>query len=177
MTGATPCKSALLPVTGTGALRPAPSSERATIAVMDSATNVTRSTPSERVKRRCKATNAMGQPCRSPTVGGDGYCSAHRDGGARMVELGRLGGKASVKAKQDKERHARDRLRRHVDRHFDKVWAAFEAGLDSADPSVRFRAASQLLSQAYGSPAASVVEEAEPAVFILESAFPKPDDS
>jgi hypothetical protein len=114
----------------------------------------------------------MGQACRAPTVGDDGWCSAHRPG-SNMAELGRLGGKASVKAKQDKERHARDRLRRRVDRDFDKVYSAFMAGLESPDPSVRFRAASQLLSQAYGSPAAAAVEEAGPAVFILESAFPK----
>jgi hypothetical protein len=141
---------------------------------MDAATSATNTTPAERSKRKCKGTNTMGQPCRAPTVGGDGWCSAHRPGAVnRMSELGKLGGKASVKAKQDKERHARDRLRRHVDRNFEKVWAAFEAGLDSPDPSVRFRAASQLLSQAYGSPAAATVEETGPAVFILESAFPK----
>jgi hypothetical protein len=90
-----------------------------------------------------------------------------------MSELGRLGGQAAVKTRQEKDRHARDRLRRKVDAAFDKVWAAFEAGLESPDPNVRFRAASQLLSQAYGSPAAAAVEEAGPAVFILESAFPK----
>jgi len=93
-----------------------------------------------------------------------------------MAELGRLGGQASVKTRQEKDRHARDRLRRKVDAAFDKVWAAFEAGLESPDPNVRFRAASQLLSQAYGSPGAAAVEEAGPAVFILESAFPKQDD-
>jgi hypothetical protein len=91
-----------------------------------------------------------------------------------MRELGRLGGKASVKARERTDEHARTRLRRRVDRHFDEIFDAFMAGVRGDDPAVRFRAASQLLSQAYGSPAAAAVEEAGPAVFILESAFPKP---
>jgi hypothetical protein len=90
-------------------------------------TTTQNTTPGERLERRYKGTNSMGQPCRAPMVGDDGWCSAHRPG-ANMAELGRRGGQASVKAREKTEQHARDRLRRKVDRNFDRVWAAFEAG-------------------------------------------------
>jgi hypothetical protein len=107
--------------------------------------------PAERLKLRCKGTNSAGQPCRSPVVGDDGWCPAHRPG-ADMRERGRRGGKASAKARERTDEHMRARLRRRVDRDFDRVYAAMMAGVESDDPSIAFRAASQLMNQAYGSP-------------------------
>lgn len=53
------------------------------------------------------------------------------------------------------------------------MWAALSAGLDADDVGVKSRTAAVLLSHAFGSPAAAVVEgkDGEPTTFILESAF------
>ena len=49
-------------------------------------------------RRRCAGTNARGEACRSPMVGEDGYCAAHRDGGsATMAERGRKGAESLKK--------------------------------------------------------------------------------
>jgi hypothetical protein len=45
---------------------------------------------------QCRGTNAMGEPCEGPAVGPDGFCFAHRPGGAAHMEaIGRLGGEAT----------------------------------------------------------------------------------
>jgi hypothetical protein len=46
-------------------------------------------------RETCKATRDDGEPCRSPFVGEDGYCDAHRPGGREVVrERARRGGYA-----------------------------------------------------------------------------------
>ena len=60
-------------------------------------------------ERRCKASNARGEPCRATIVGADGYCPAHAGGGRDMRELGRRGGKARLRKREES---ASDRLER-----------------------------------------------------------------
>lgn len=45
-------------------------------------------------KRRCNGTKANGEPCQSPIVGKDGFCSAHSPsaGSEEMAKRGRKGG-------------------------------------------------------------------------------------
>ena len=47
-------------------------------------------------KKQCAGVNATGEPCRSPIVGKDGFCPAHRPGGEeRMRRLALKGAMAS----------------------------------------------------------------------------------
>ena len=51
-------------------------------------------------RRTCGGTNAQGEPCRSPIVGLDGFCPAHRSGGeAEMRRRALRGGIASLRGK------------------------------------------------------------------------------
>ena len=52
------------------------------------------STDKHESKRRCKASNVRGEPCKATIVNAEGYCPAHADGGRDMRALGELGGKA-----------------------------------------------------------------------------------
>jgi hypothetical protein len=81
--------------------------------------------------RRCLATTRKGEPCKRKALDGDGLCLVH-NGSQDMCELGRLGGRATPKAKRpDAQRQSlREFLRREVDPA--RVWAAIEAGLESA---------------------------------------------
>lgn len=46
----------------------------------------------------CRGTRDDGEPCRSPVVGPDGFCPAHRDGGReRVAEAARKGGEATAR--------------------------------------------------------------------------------
>lgn len=46
----------------------------------------------------CQGTNADGEPCRSPVVGEDGFCPAHRPGGREeMRERARKGAEATAR--------------------------------------------------------------------------------
>ena len=50
--------------------------------------------------RRCRGTNAAGDPCRSPVVGADGWCAAHRPGGA--AEMRRRGLRGALASRSGK---------------------------------------------------------------------------
>ena len=51
-------------------------------------------------RRTCGGTNAHGEPCRSPIVGLDGFCPAHRPGGeAEMRRRALRGGIASQRGR------------------------------------------------------------------------------
>ncbi len=53
-----------------------------------------------RKRRACAGTNAAGRPCRSPVVGSDGFCPAHRPGGSSEMRRRALKGAiASRRAK------------------------------------------------------------------------------
>lgn len=54
-------------------------------------------------KRRCKATNAKGQPCRSTSVGPDGYCASHgHRTGVGTAEGGRKAAQAAARARTER---------------------------------------------------------------------------
>jgi hypothetical protein len=92
-------------------------------------------------------------------------------------ELGRKGGYASAGVRQERAQHARDRLQRRVEKHFESVWSVFERALKSENEQVQLKAALGLLSEAYGNPGTALIGDSDkPITFILESAFAKPAD-
>ena len=107
----------------------------------------------------CRATTRKGEPCRRQALDGDGLCLVH-NGSQDMRELGRLGGRATPKAKRtDAQRETlREFLRREVDPV--RVWAAIEAGLESGNDRDRLAASKLLLAELY-EPAAERSREDE----------------
>lgn len=64
--------------------------------------------PSE---RQCKGTNQAGEPCESPFVRENGYCSAHGPGAAERMQLrGYQGAKASKASKRKDTPFSEDEL-------------------------------------------------------------------
>jgi hypothetical protein len=140
-------------------------------------TSATRSAVGSSLQRRCKAMNRAGAPCRSAVlVDGGEYCAMH-SGKVDPVELGRKGGLASMAARRERAKHARERLQLEVEKRFDEVAGALFGALSSDDERLRVRAALGLLAEAYGNPATAIIGDGDkPVTFILESAFQQPDD-
>jgi hypothetical protein len=128
------------------------------------------------LERRCQAMNRAGAPCRSPVlIDGGNYCAMH-SGKVNPRELGRLGGIASMAARQERAKHVRERLQRRVEQRFEEVAGALFDALGSDDERLRVRAATALLAEAYGNPATAIVGDGDkPVTFVLESAFRRPD--
>src|SRR5207249_8064739 len=119
------------------------------------------------LERHCQAKNRAGAPCRSPVVGDDGLCAVH-SGRLDMRELGRAGGLASAEVRLQRAKHVRERLQQKVERHFEEVWDVFARALTSESEQVQLRAATALLSEAYGNPHTAVVGDTDkPITFVL----------
>ena len=64
----------------------------------------------------------------------------------------------------------RERLREKVEENVEKVWAAFEVGLESNDERTRIGAAVAVLAEAYGRPPQAIIGDPErPVAFVLDS--------
>lgn len=127
------------------------------------------SSPNRAIHRACHSLTKAGEPCRSTTVGADGYCGIHRPG-VDPVELGRAGGIRSGEVRREQAKSVRDRLREKVEEQFDTIWQAFEAGLLSDDDRARVAAAVAAIDQAYGRPPQAIVGDPDqPVAFVLDS--------
>jgi hypothetical protein len=60
-------------------------------------------------KRACRGVTRAGQPCRSTSIGADGYCTSHSPA-TNMAELGRLGGKARGRKRDESASDALEAL-------------------------------------------------------------------
>lgn len=121
--------------------------------------------------RACKATTKAGNPCRSPTVGADGFCAMHSPAkGLDPSAMGRLGAERSIETRREQAKSVRDRLREQVEANADRIWDAFSTGLDSEDERTRIGAAQAALAEAYGRPAQAIVGDPDkPVSFELVS--------
>lgn len=94
-------------------------------------------------------------------------------GAADPAEAGRRGGLAKAEAERERSKSVRDRLRDKVEADFEKLWSAFQSGLESDDERVRFAAAVAVLAEAYGKPALEIRGDPDrPLTFVVRSAFP-----
>jgi hypothetical protein len=87
-------------------------------------------------ERVCNALRRDGEACRARAITPDGKCAAH-GGLVNMAEVGRLGGRASVRRRLGID--GDDALRR-------KARATLDGMLDSDDPRVQIQAARSLFS-------------------------------
>jgi hypothetical protein len=88
---------------------------------------------------QCAGTNKRGDPCEATIVGPDGFCRAHSPNGLDMRELGRKGGKASVRSRLGLGDDLPDALR-------GKARKRLDAALDDPDPRIRLQAARAIAS-------------------------------
>jgi hypothetical protein len=114
---------------------------------------------SERPQRLLSSDDNEGEPCRRKALDADGLCLVH-NGSQDMRALGRLGGRATPKAKRAnvQRESLREFLRREVDPA--RVWAAIEAGLESGNDRDRLAASKLLLTELYEPAAVRQREEA-----------------
>lgn len=110
-------------------------------------------------ERRCGRAKADGTRCKAFKVGGKDACAGHlglgigKDPAGYAKEASRASVQARSERVEERKRRLRDQLASAVEgRLAPKILAAFEAGLDDPDTSVRVRSAEQLLSRVYGKP-------------------------
>jgi hypothetical protein len=120
--------------------------------------------------RTCNTPTKTGHPCRSTILDDDGRCFVHGRSASLLPEVARRAGIASGQARRELGKSVRERLREEVETKFEKVWAAFEAGLDDEDTRTRVAAATALLSEAYGRPPQAIIGDPDqPVAFVLDS--------
>jgi hypothetical protein len=92
--------------------------------------------------------------------------------GKDPAELGRLGGIRSGEVRREQGKSVREKLREKVEANADKLWSAFEAGLNSNDPGEKRASAVAVLAEAYGRPPQALIGDPDqPLSFELVSGF------